>query len=253
MITLRELTDFLDTLLANDSIPQDKSNNGLQIEGNALVKTIIGGVDGCRELYQRAAEKSADFIIVHHGESWGDGLKYFSGMTGRRFATLFQNNMSLYASHLPLDAHRKIGHNVIIASLIELQNVTSFAKYANVEIGVYGHLQTPLTAIELGKKLDKALETESTVYDFFGGPVQHVGIISGSGASALHECKRLNLQCLVTGECDHTHYHVIKELELSLIASGHYKTEVPGIKAVLDSIQHNFDVSCEFIDIPTEL
>ncbi len=253
MIERDSLTQYLDKLLANQTIPDDKSNNGLQIEGKSIVVNVIGGVDACLELYQKAIEKSADYIIVHHGESWGDGIKLFTGHIASRFKHLFQCEISLYASHLPLDAHRELGHNAQIAKAVNLLNQTWFAKYANVEIGVYGELPQPLTSFEFAALLDAKLTTQSRVYDFTDKKIKRVGVISGSGLSAIYECRQLGIDCLVTGEGDHTFYHIIKELDMTVITCGHYKTEVPGILAVLENIKGQFGLNCEFIDIPTDL
>ena len=76
----------------------------------------------------------------------------------------------------------------------------------------------------------------------------------GAGAGAIPECHRLGIACLITGEFGHTDYHVIRELgDVAVIAAGHYKTEVPGVIAVLDLLKKQFDVACEFVDFPTGL
>ncbi len=253
MMELTELTIYLDELLDIRSIPGDKSNNGLQIEGNSEVRRIIGGVDACLELYQKAMEARADFLFVHHGESWGDGLKYFTGVCARRFRFVFENDLSLYAAHLPLDAHQDLGHNALIAAKLGILKPIPFARYAGSDIGLYGDLPDPVTIEELSSRVNQTLETDSVIYDFFGHPVTRVGVISGAGANAIHECHALGIDCLITGESDHTHYHQIKELNMVVIAAGHYKTEVPGIVAVLDHLEQRFEVDCRFIDIPTGL
>ena len=105
---LAELTDFLDSMLMLDKFSRDASNNGLQVEGSAEVTSAVFGVDACQELFDAAAAKGADFIFVHHGMSWGSEPRRFSGIVARRLSTLFQNKISLYAAHLPLDAHPQI-------------------------------------------------------------------------------------------------------------------------------------------------
>ena len=253
MVLLTELTEFLDSLLDIHAIPGDKSNNGLQIEGKSKVEKVAGGVDACFELYKETAASSVDFIFVHHGESWGDGMQYFTDRTARRFELLFRNGISLYAAHLPLDAHPRLGHNVNIATSLGLDEIRPFAKYASVDIGVFGNLPSPLSMAELVRQIDQRLKTKCVAFDFCGQLFSRIGIISGSGAAALYECKNLGIDCLVTGEVDHTSYHPAKELGVSLVAAGHYKTEVPGIIAVLNEIQDKFRIDCEFVDIPTGL
>ncbi len=253
MARLSEIISYLDAFYDIASIPQDKSNNGLQIEGRADVHCVVGGVDACVAFYEEAVARGAELLIVHHGESWGPGLQTFTGTTARRFRLLFKNDLSLYAVHLPMDAHRDIGHNAVIARKLLLQDTAWFARYAGVEIGVHGSLPVAQTADALAQSLHAILDTECRVFDFHCEPISRVGIISGAGAGALQECAKLGLHCLVTGECDHTHYHQVRELGLCLITAGHYRTEVPGVVAVLDVIRDGFGVDCAFIDIPSGL
>ena len=254
MVLLRDLTTFLDELLSIDAISGDKSNNGLQIEGKQEVRKIVGGVDGCLALYDRSIDSKADFIFVHHGESWGTGLKYFTGHIGKRFERLFSHHISLYAAHLPLDAHTTLGHNIKIAGFLDLRETNRFGEYAGTQIGVYGHFPESISIGELKNEIDRKLSTRSIVYNASNDrAVRRIGIISGCGASALHECKILGIDCLVTGEFDHTSYHPARELDIAVIAAGHYKTEIPGIDATLQVIYEQFEVDCQFIDIPTNL
>jgi putative NIF3 family GTP cyclohydrolase 1 type 2 len=125
---LSELCQFLDNTLQIKSFPSDKSNNGLQVEGNREVKSVGGGVDACYELYDKAAAYQVDLIFVHHGESWGPGWKYITGTSARRLQKLFKHRMSLYAAHLPLDAHVELGHNAQIAKLLGLNNCQGLAR-----------------------------------------------------------------------------------------------------------------------------
>ena len=250
---LKEITDYLDNLLQTHSIPKDKSQNGLQIEGKKSVEKIIGGVDGCLEIYKRAIEESADLIIVHHGEIWGNGLQAISGHLVDRIGLLVRNSVSLYAVHLPLDAHPTLGHNAKIAELLKLQNLGQFGEYAGATIGVYGDLHNPISVEELSKRLNVGLNTQCVMFDFLKKEVSRIGIVSGAGTSALYFCKSFGIDCLVTGEIDHASYHPAKELGISLIGAGHYKTEVPGILAVLKELENHLGLDCKFIDFPTGL
>jgi dinuclear metal center YbgI/SA1388 family protein len=251
MATVTEVTEYLDELLDITICPGDKSHNGLQVDAGAPVRHAVFAVDSSLELSRLAAAKSADFIFVHHGESWGNALVRLSGRVGDRIRFMMQNGMSLYAAHLPLDAHPTLGHNACIADALNLGNRQSFGEYCGTEIGVYGELAEPVSSAELAQRLNLALDTESRVLDFSNDPVRTVGVISGAGADALTECAQKGIDCLVTGECNHTHYHVVQELNTRLILGGHYKTEVPGVLAVMDKLRSRFDITAEFIDIPT--
>jgi dinuclear metal center YbgI/SA1388 family protein len=253
MVNREELTAALDSLLAINSVPADKSNNGLQVEGSATVAHVVFAVDGSAALYAEAAAIGADYIFVHHGESWGAGWQRVTGRFAERLRLLLANDISLYGAHLPLDAHTELGHNACIAAALGVTECEPFAEYAGVAVGMRGRLATPTTVEALTAQVDAALDAAAAVYAFGPQPVQSVGIVSGAGASALDTCAALGIDCLITGECGHTDFHVMQELGVSLIAAGHYRTEVPGVRAVMAEVERTFQVRCSYVDLPTGL
>ena len=254
MIKLKVLTQYLDDLLKLNKIPDDSSNNGLQIEGTPKINKIIFGVDACLTIAEIAANKNADFIFVHHGLSWKNGFKRLIGNSARTFSTLFKNDISLYGAHLPLDAHSELGHNAQIAKSIILQDCKPFAQYANVEIGIKGKFEKPITLAHLAKNVDQKLETKSTIYGDKRSSISKVGIISGGpGSLGIEAAVENELDCLITGEVYHGIWHLIQETGINVIAAGHYRTEKPGILAVMKKIQQKFKLDCEFIELPTGL
>lgn len=254
MIKLKALTQYLDNLLELDKIPDDSSNNGLQIEGAQKVNKVIFGVDMCLAISEIAAEKNADFIFVHHGLSWKNGFKRLTGNSARTFSTLFKNDISLYGAHLPLDAHPEVGHNAQITKIIDLQYCKPFAKYANAEIGVKGELRESITLTNLAENVDQKLETKSVIYGNKHSNISKVGIISGGpGSFGIEAAVEKGLDCLITGEVFHSTWHLIQETKINVIEAGHYCTEKPGVIAVLKKIQQKFKLDCEFIELPTGL
>ena len=74
-VSRNDIAGFLDHILELDSWPDDPSNNGLQFAGNAEVSKAVFAVDSSAELFRKAAELGAGFIFVHHGISWGPGIR----------------------------------------------------------------------------------------------------------------------------------------------------------------------------------
>jgi dinuclear metal center YbgI/SA1388 family protein len=269
MIKLAELTEYLNNLLQLNQIAGDPSNNGLQIEGTGEVNKILFGVDTSVCLIEKAVEQKADFIFVHHGLSWGSSLKYITNYNASLVKPLFKHDISLYAAHLPLDAHPTAGHNAIIADILRLKDRKMFAKYCDADIGFTGLLPKSLSVNELSKLLN--IELSEVISSYSNVPsssdphdhcfildnnrkVKKVGIISGgSGLEGVVSALKEGLDCLITGEFEHQNYHLAKENGLAVIAAGHYKTETLGIFRVMDMIKEKFAVKTEFVDIPTGL
>jgi len=251
MLPRHELVAFLDELLEPPEPVKDSSNNGLQVEGGDAIERAIFSVDACVQLFDAAVEREADFVFVHHGLSWGDSLKYLTGPTARRVGALFQNGISLYASHLPLDMHPELGHNAVIARRLGLVEREPFFRYGGIEIGFSGRLREPVPLGAFVTSVDRALATESQVVNAGPETVVSVAVVSGGAADAIADCVGRGVDCLVTGEMLHQHYHTALEAGVNVVAAGHYRSEVPGVRAVMARVQEEFTIECEFIDLPT--
>lgn len=251
---LQDLTSYLDKLLQLKNFPKDYSNNGLQVEGGQEVKRAVFAVDASRQLFEEAAERRADFIFVHHGISWGDQPRRFAGLDGDRLRILFQNDISLYAAHLPLDAHPEIGNNAVLKNILGLNEAVPCCEYASVEIGFCGMLPRKLSAAAIAGIYEDALACKAMLFDFCGAEVEKVTIVSGGGGrDALQAAQETRSGLLITGEMEHTMYHTARELGISVLALGHYASETTGPRAVMQKAAAEFPLECEFIDLPTGL
>lgn len=267
MVKRCEITNYLNSLLHLAEVQGDYSNNGLQVEGSEEVNKILFSVDVSISLFEEAIKKEADFIFVHHGLSWGSNLKYLTNYNANLLKPLFKNDISLYAAHLPLDAHEKIGHNALLADMLQLNDKKMFARYGSIDIGFMGNLKHSLNIDELSALLNSELSDIINSYssnnsiqneNIFsldnGKKIKKIGIISGGcGLDGVLAALAEGVDCLITGEFTHQNYHLAKENGLAIIAAGHYKTETPGVIGVMDSVNDAFKVETEFINIPTGL
>ena len=254
VISVGELTAFLDNLLNIKSFSADLSNNGLQVEGSGKVKRIALAVDASMATFEAAKADNCDFILVHHGLSWGAEPRRFTGDVGRRLQFLFKNNLSLYAVHLPLDANPTFGHNVFLADLLKLEEREMFFNYDHVDIGVIGNLRRPLATDEIAALFHAAVTPDLKLFGSNNVQCRRVGCISGgAGLSGLLAAINGEADCLITGEFDHTMYHVALENNISVIALGHYASECSGVQALGEIIEQRFRLPVTFLDIPTNL
>jgi len=248
MVLLKEVVEFLDGELGIKDV-EDSSNNGLQVSGSKEVKKIAFAVDACMEVFEKA--KDFDMIIIHHGISWDDSLKYLTGINYLRVKFLVDNNISLYAAHLPLDKHPKHGNNAELCRIFELKHIHGFGDYHEQVIGFAGEKEISLK--DFVKEINKKLNTECKVFDFGNEKIKDIGIVSGGGSSALNEAIEKGLDCFVTGEVPHQAYQLAKEGKINLIAAGHYATETLGVKTLMNILKEKFKVEVKFIDAPTGL
>ena len=255
MAELKNIVRFLDELLEVKDFPQDASNNGLQFEGSRTVEKAVFGVDGSNALFSIAADLDADLVFVHHGISWGSSLKRITALDARRISMLAANSISLYAAHLPLDAHPEVGHNAQLGAMLKLKDLRPFGQYGGRAIGVSGTLPRAVSLEKIYETLDKKLISEGD-FSCFGeleSKVSKVGIISGGGAfpEAFAEAFEQGIDCLITGEMGHSAFHYAREAGVSVLAMGHYRTETPGVLEVMERVKKQFRIEVEFVDLPT--
>jgi len=245
------ICDFLSDTLAIDSIT-DVSCNGLQVEGAAQIKRTGCAVDACMTTFRMAIENRCDMLIVHHGIIWG-GLTEISGPVRSRIQYLMEHNLNLFAVHLPLDLHAKLGNNAQLAALLNLSSIKPFGMYKGTLIGCEGNAAPRTTRDNIVDKLCRSLDTSCTVLPFGEERIRRIAIVSGGGADELDEAIEKGIDCFITGEPSHENYHAALEAGINVIYAGHYNTEKGGVQAVGSLIEKKFGVETVFLDVPTGL
>lgn len=244
---------FRQTLDIDGFASADRSMNGLQVDNDgSAVRKIAFAVDACMESFERAAAAGAGMLFVHHGLFWGTPPRV-SGNYRRRIQFLLDNNISLYAAHLPLDQHPALGNNAALAELLGLQNTEPFGLYNGKLIGVRGTFPAPVAIDEAAEKIAFAGRPPAGLYPFGKRHNSSCAVISGGAAREALQAIEAGIDLYVTGEASHEVYHQCLEGKLNMIAGGHYATEVWGVRAVMRYCAEALHIDTEFIDIPTGL
>jgi dinuclear metal center YbgI/SA1388 family protein len=248
-IPRQELVRWLDQYLNHAAFTKlDKSNNGLQLEAAATVSRIAVAVDSTLATIEAAAEAGADFLIVHHGWFWGQAIP-ISGMHARRVAACFAANFSLYASHLPLDAHPEVGNNIQLARGLALQDLEVWQ-----EIGYRGRLPVKMKLSAIADQLQRITGGDPCLVHGGGGDlVETVAVISGGAAGYVAKAAADGLDLFITGEPSHIHFPDPFELGINAIYGGHYDTEMIGVRALAVKIEDTFGIPWQFLHLPTGL
>lgn len=246
---LSTIVSFLDKQLDIAAF-KDASHNGLQVESKGKVKRVCCGVDASLSFFKAAREKEADLLICHHGVSWGDSLARITDVNYRRIRYLIENDMALYACHLPLDAHPVYGNNALIADSLKLQECIPFGDYHGQYIGTVGKLPAPLPYDDFQVHVKTLLScvTMQTM-DFGKDTVHTIAIVSGGAADMVAEAGRSGVDVLITGEPALSAYSFAEEYGVNVIFAGHYATEIFGVRALGNLLEKHFGVKSEFINL----
>lgn len=239
--------------LLNDELKIDKikddSKNGLQIQGTPNVKKIGLVVDASLQAYHEAIARNCQMLIAHHGIIWGN-LGCINGNLYEHVKYCINNELNLYASHLPLDLHPQYGNNIQLAEILNLEDILPFGTYKGEIIGFEGVCKD-ITVDNLELFLSERLGGPCVKLPFGPKSISRIAIISGGGAQELHEAIAKGVDCFITGESSHWCHHTALESHINVLFCGHYHTETLGVKAIGKFLEEKFSVQTEFIDIPT--
>jgi dinuclear metal center YbgI/SA1388 family protein len=244
---VRWLDDYL-----NIADYTDPSLNGLQVEGADEVEKVAVAVDASVETFERARELGADLLIVHHGLFWGAPVAV-TGPHKKRLAFLLDNEISLYAAHIPLDAHREVGNNWGLATILGMTDLVEFGNFKGKPIGVKGTLAQPMARRLLAGLIEEKLGEPVMMLE--GGPdqVSSLGIVSGAAAWDLVAAADAGLDAFLTGEPRHEVFHEAFERGINALFGGHYMTETVGVNLLAGKLRDVHGLSVEFIYLPTGL
>ena len=247
MVMLRELVSYANEYLQVERF-RDYAPNGLQVEGRAEVKKIISGVSACEALLRKARERSADLVLVHHGYFWKGEDPRLVGIKRKRLGLLIDNDISLLAYHLPLDAHPEIGNNRCLAERLELSIEGEFG-LSEPKIGLFGELPSELSAGQFAQVIGNALGRDPLHCP--GGPrkIKRVAVCSGGAQDYFQAAADEDVDAFVTGEVSERNWHEAAELGVHFFSAGHSATEMDGIQRLGDHLAAKFELNHEFIEI----
>jgi dinuclear metal center YbgI/SA1388 family protein len=248
---VRAVADFLDRELRTARV-SDSALNGLQVEGRRPVRVVAVAVDASLATFQAAVRAKADLLLVHHGLFWGQSAPLTGGLYAR-VRILIESGIGLYASHLPLDRHPRLGNNALLARRLGLTGLRPCGEYHGQTIGWGGRLPRPLPLSGLGQRLAQVLGKPPKILSFGPTRVRRAAVVSGGGGDMALAAAAEGYDAFVTGEISHTHYHPCREAGINLLLGGHYATETFGVQALASLLSKAFGTKTIFLDIPTGL
>lgn len=249
--SLATLVKHCDTLLRTAAIGDyDGAMNGLQVENSGSVTRIAAAVDASLATVKLAIKAKADLLIVHHGLFWSPSYPW-TGKKLELLRLLIENNLAVYSSHLPLDAHPKLGNNAQLAAALGFKKLHPFFPSHGQPIG----LQTAanITRDELAKRLARATGSKPKLISGGAKLCRRIGIVTGGAGGDLKTAAAAGVDTFITGEGPHWTYALAEELDLNVLYGGHYATETFGVKALAAHLSRKFRVPWMFLDHPTGL
>lgn len=241
------LAQFLATELQT-ARSRDYCPNGVQVEGRDEINVIVSGVTASLALLEQAVRLKADAVLVHHGYFWrGEDMRVV-GQKHKRLKLLLENDLSLFAYHLPLDMHPTLGNN---AQLAKFLGITPTARFGEDDLGWLGQMKDDSirTVGALSRHIESKLGRSPL---FIGSPEQTLGQVAwctGAAQNMFEQAIGAGASVYLSGEISEPTVHLARESGVAYLACGHHATERYGVRALGEHVAREFGIAHYFVDI----
>ena len=248
MVSPIELERELNRLLGPENF-RDYAPNGLQVASEQPISLVVSGVSATQALIDVAIEKGAQAILVHHGYFWKGENPCLVGMKYQRIKRLIDHGISLFAYHLPIDAHPTLGNNAQLAARLGIEVTDGLERGNPYSVGNIGKFSCSMSGDELTQKISKELGREPLHIDAPGRPICNVAWCTGGAQGYIEKAIDCGVDAYITGEVSEQTTHIAREYGIHFFAAGHHATERYGVQSVGAAVAEKMHIDHEFIDI----
>lgn len=238
MAKVKDFYGYLNSIAPFET-QEDWDNSGMLVgDMDAEVKKVAVVLDITHEEIKKAKAIGADLIISHHPVIFNPIKSVTRGSVPYE---LVASSINALCCHTPLDIADG-GTNDSLAELLGI-NVTRtedpILRLGTVE---------PTTAENLAGKIAKTLNTKVRYADA-GRKIEKIAICTGAGCSLIEAAGEID--AFITGDASHHNFLDCIQAGITLIAAGHYETEIVVVPVLVKKLQAQFP-DIEIIDIKQE-
>lgn len=238
MAKVKDFYGYLNSIAPFET-QEDWDNSGMLVgDMDAEVKKVAVVLDITHEEIKKAKAIGADLIISHHPVIFNPIKSVTRGSVPYE---LVASSINALCCHTPLDIADG-GTNDSLAKLLGIEVTRTedpILRLGTVE---------PTTAENLAGKIAKTLNTKVRYADA-GRKIEKIAICTGAGCSLIEAAGEID--AFITGDASHHNFLDCIQTGITLIAAGHYETEIVVVPVLVKKLQAQFP-DIEIIDIKQE-
>lgn len=238
MAKVKDFYGYLNSIAPFET-QEDWDNSGMLVgDMEAEVKKVAVVLDITHEEIKKAKAIGADLIISHHPVIFSPVKSVTRGSVPYE---LVASSINALCCHTPLDIADG-GTNDSLAELLGIE--VTRAEDPILRLGTV----EPTTAENLAGKIAKTLNTKVRYADA-GRKIEKIAICTGAGCSLIEAAGEID--AFITGDASHHNFLDCIQAGITLIAAGHYETEIVVVPVLVKKLQAQFP-DIEIIDIKQE-
>ncbi|CDA20629.1 dinuclear metal center protein YbgI family [Ruminococcus sp. CAG:488] len=238
MAKVKDFYGYLNSIAPFET-QENWDNSGMLVgDMDAEVKKVAVVLDITHEEIKKAKAIGADLIISHHPVIFNPIKSVTRGSVPYE---LVASSINALCCHTPLDIADG-GTNDSLAKLLGIEVTRTedpILRLGTVE---------PTTAENLAGKIAKTLNTKVRYADA-GRKIEKIAICTGAGCSLIEAAGEID--AFITGDASHHNFLDCIQAGITLIAAGHYETEIVVVPVLVKKLQTQFP-DIEIIDIKQE-
>ncbi len=238
MAKVKDFYGYLNSIAPFET-QEDWDNSGMLVgDMDAEVKKVAVVLDITHEEIKKAKAIGADLIISHHPVIFNPIKSVTRGSVPYE---LVASSINALCCHTPLDIADG-GTNDSLAKLLGIEVTRTedpILRLGTVEL---------TTAENLAGKIAKTLNTKVRYADA-GRKIEKIAICTGAGCSLIEAAGEID--AFITGDASHHNFLDCIQAGITLIAAGHYETEIVVVPVLVKKLQARFP-DIEIIDIKQE-
>ena len=240
MPTVQEIEASL-SILAPRELAMNWDNVGLLLgDPEKEVTRILVSLDITQAVAEEAAAKGTELIIAHHPLM---NCKWLPVQTlredtrqGKLLRTLVRHDTAAICMHTNLDIAQG-GVNDVLAETLGLTDPQVLGQENLIRVGV---LKTGMTLTEFAAQVSRLLNCHGLRYVNGGKPVCCVAVGGGSCGDSWREVLAAGCDTFVTADVKYHDFLDAAAEGLSIIDAGHFETEDPVCRTVIQYLQERF-------------
>lgn len=236
MVTVSDISAFINKL-APYSTQCSWDNCGMLIGSlKNKVKKIGFALDLTKETLEDAKANGVDLIVTHHPVIFKAQKNFLEGNIAFEAAV---SGISVVSAHTCFDCAEG-GVNDVLCDVLGIKDYVGVeseeCQLPMARIGTISKTDTTTFAKLVAQKLSTVCRVVNCYND-----IEKVAVCGGAGMSFLSDVIKMGADCYVTGDISHHDMLFAKDLGITVIAAGHFETEVISMNALKAYIEKEFD------------
>lgn len=235
MITVKAISDYINKI-APYNTECEWDNCGLLVgDEDKAINRIAFCLDLTGETLAMAKEYKADLIITHHPVIFKAQKSFTKGSFPYELAA---SGISAISAHTCFDCAQG-GVNDVLCEILGIKNVRCVpSAECEIPMARIGEIDETDT-VEFAKTVSRKLNTVCRVVDC-GNKISTVAVCGGAGMDFIDDVINMGADAYVTGDISHHQMLEAREKGITVIAAGHFETEMPSMGRLMGILKTEF-------------